>query len=418
MDNTFKFPIRELEIPSATLDAWQHLLDLMAEVFHVPSALIMRVHAREIEVCLRSENPENVYKRGESARLDTGLYCETAMATRKVLLVPNAMKDPVWDHNPDIKIGMIAYLGFPLLWPTGEVFGTICALDRKENFFSTTYVDLLEQFKMVVEHDLALLDASLRLQESETRYRTVFNTVRDGIFVTDLEGLIIDTNDVARDQLDRPAEEFKQLHIFEVIQAGSDWATEIMPQVQAKGVYQGEAEQLRKTGEHIAVDLQVVGMTLGNQRMIITMAHDISQRKALEQELQRLATTDGLTGVGNRASFERALAHEITHANRYQRLFAIAMLDIDHFKQVNDRFGHETGDRVLCHVCDVTAKHLRETDQFYRYGGEEFIVVMSETTLEGAAHLAERIRQAVEAEQMRGVGGVTVSIGGDAVSAR
>jgi diguanylate cyclase (GGDEF)-like protein len=121
--------------------------------------------------------------------------------------------------------------------------------------------------------------------------------------------------------------------------------------------------------------------------------------------------TDNLTGIANRRAFEFSLKQEMVQADRYGSVFTIAMLDLDHFKQVNDRFGHETGDRVLRRICDISAAHLRNADRFYRYGGEEFLILMPETGLDGAVHLAERIREAVAQENQEGVGIVTVSIG-------
>jgi diguanylate cyclase (GGDEF)-like protein/PAS domain S-box-containing protein len=328
-----------------------------------------------------------------------------------MLLVPDATSDPAWAHNPDIKLGMIAYLGFPLLWPTGQVFGTMCVLDRQENPFSQTYIRLLEQLKNIVEHDLRLLDADVRLRESEIRYRTMFNSVLDGIFVTHRDGRIADTNQVAREQLGLDGHELIQLRITDVVSMSHDWASEIVPQLSAAGVFRSEGAQLHKDGSRRSVDLQFVRMTLGEEDMVVTVAHDITERKALERELNRLASTDGLTGIGNRGAFERTLPHELNMANRYDRPLALAMLDLDRFKLVNDRHGHDAGDRALQHVCRIAVSLLREADQFYRYGGEEFIVLMPETALDGAIHLAERIRRAVAAAPLDGVGAVTVSIG-------
>ena len=109
-----KYPILdEIEVPVNVLTNWQVTIDLLAEIAGIPSALIMRVHAREIEVFVASQSPDNVYHHGEKAPLDTGLYCETVMSTRRELLVPNALKDPLWDKNPDIALGMISYCGLP-----------------------------------------------------------------------------------------------------------------------------------------------------------------------------------------------------------------------------------------------------------------------------------------------------------------
>lgn len=87
----------------------------------------------------------------------TGLYCETVIKTKGKLLVPDALKDEDWCENPDIKLGMISYLGFPLTWPDGECFGTICVLDLKENSYGNTYEELMLQFKELVDSHPGLI---------------------------------------------------------------------------------------------------------------------------------------------------------------------------------------------------------------------------------------------------------------------
>jgi GAF domain-containing protein len=96
----------------------------------------------------------NPYERDELAPLNTGLYCETVIKTRQSLLVPDALRDAEWKSNPDIKLGMISYLGFPVTWPDGQIFGTICVLDRKENSYSDLYRKLVLQCRDVLEADL------------------------------------------------------------------------------------------------------------------------------------------------------------------------------------------------------------------------------------------------------------------------
>ena len=155
------------EIPDATLKQWQGIVDLMAAVCRVPAALIMKVHTSEIEVLISARVPGNPYNPGEKAPLNTGLYCETVMSTRERLLVPNALKDPKWDHNPDIPLGMICYLGYPLQWPDGEVFGTICILDNKENFLSAQMENYVRLFKGNIENYLALLFESNERKQAE-----------------------------------------------------------------------------------------------------------------------------------------------------------------------------------------------------------------------------------------------------------
>lgn len=120
----------------------------------------------------------------------------------------------------------------------------------------------------------------------------------------------------------------------------------------------------------------------------------------LQERLRRAALTDGLTGLWNHAQFRELLAREFARTRRYGGVASLLMLDLDHFKAVNDTYGHETGN----HVLESTARHLlrmvRDTDVVARYGGEEFAVVCPATSLEAAAHLADRIRQTFP-EQVR-----------------
>lgn len=147
--------LTSLKIPLKTQLNWQETLDLLSLTLNIPSALIMRLHSHEIEVFTKSSNQQNVYKLGDTASLNTGLYCETVINTQQELLVPNALKDPVWEHNPDVDLGMVAYYGLPLTWPTGEPFGTICILDSKPNQFSAHARDLLERFQGNIQYYLA-----------------------------------------------------------------------------------------------------------------------------------------------------------------------------------------------------------------------------------------------------------------------
>src|SRR4029079_19662046 len=118
------------EVPLETVQKWQEIVNIIAEIVHVPSALVMKVEPPNIKVFVSSESNSNPYERNELAPLNTGLYCETVMETRRSLLVPDALLDEEWNSNPDIKLGMISYLGFPVSWPDGRIFGTICVLDR------------------------------------------------------------------------------------------------------------------------------------------------------------------------------------------------------------------------------------------------------------------------------------------------
>ncbi|MGN6330150.1 MAG: diguanylate cyclase [Motilibacteraceae bacterium] len=135
----------------------------------------------------------------------------------------------------------------------------------------------------------------------------------------------------------------------------------------------------------------------------------------LHREAQRLSTTDPLTGLWNFRYLSMSLAREIERATRFRRPLSVLMLDLDHFKAVNDTHGHPRGDAVLRELAARLTEQIREVDVLARYGGEEFVLVLPETTLEGAAVLADRICTAVRREPFGEEGEVplrlTVSVG-------
>jgi len=120
------------------------------------------------------------------------------------------------------------------------------------------------------------------------------------------------------------------------------------------------------------------------------------QLESANTKLQELALRDGLTGLLNRRYWESCLEREFARHQRYDNPVSLVIFDIDHFKRVNDTYGHQTGDEVISSVAEITSRLARETDFAGRYGGEEFVVLLPGTHLEGAAQFAERLRQAVE----------------------
>lgn len=137
---------------------------------------------------------------------------------------------------------------------------------------------------------------------------------------------------------------------------------------------------------------------------------DITERKAIEETLRRLATTDALTGVANRGHFMQRASAELERARRYGRPLSVVMLDIDHFKQINDRHGHAGGDEVLRAVTATCVGLVRQQDTVGRLGGEEFALLMPETEIEPATLLAERLRTATAALHVTLISGERVSL--------
>jgi diguanylate cyclase (GGDEF)-like protein len=146
------------------------------------------------------------------------------------------------------------------------------------------------------------------------------------------------------------------------------------------------------------------------------VAENLLTREYANEGLIRFAFTDYLTGLRTRGYFEQQLELEFKRAERRQQKFALLMIDIDHFKQVNDTFGHHIGDQLLRDVTSILMKDMREVDTVARYGGEEFVIILPETTETGALYVAQRLRRAVEqarffAGSPHSVQRLTISIG-------
>ncbi len=138
-------------------------------------------------------------------------------------------------------------------------------------------------------------------------------------------------------------------------------------------------------------------------------------RGRMMEKLQKLAITDGLTKLHNSRSFYSQLEVEVDRFNRYKRSLALLLMDIDHFKQFNDTYGHLEGDKALVKIAQIIKACLRKLDSAYRYGGEEFTVILPETSCEEAQTVAQRIKSALKAEnfipQQKKEATITISIG-------
>lgn len=193
------------------------------------------------------------------------------------------------------------------------------------------------------------------------------------------------------------------------------WST-----ITAGRVWHGEVKNCRKNGEEYWVSSTVVPLSDASGRVsrFISIRTDITERKRAEEaleaanaELRRLATTDRLTGAWNRRHFEDQATLEIERVQRYGKPLALILLDIDQFKAVNDRLGHQVGDQVLLELVRRLSPNLRALDVLARWGGEEFAILAPHCSLDAGGQLAEKLRSLLVAEPFKDVGAVTASFG-------
>jgi signal transduction histidine kinase len=149
----------DIAIPSDVLRKWQRIVDLLARIMNVPSAVVTTIAPpySSYRTLVSSASAGNPFPVDENFSMDIGTFCETVIKNREPLLVANALDQDQWKRAPEIGVGMVSYLGFPVLWPDGRMFGTICVLDDKANRYSDLYQELLTHCRDVLQGDLQTL---------------------------------------------------------------------------------------------------------------------------------------------------------------------------------------------------------------------------------------------------------------------
>jgi diguanylate cyclase (GGDEF)-like protein/PAS domain S-box-containing protein len=172
-----------------------------------------------------------------------------------------------------------------------------------------------------------------------------------------------------------------------------------------------EIKVLKRDGSEFSVEISISAVKIKNSWHGVAIVRDITVRKLASEHLKQLASTDALTGVFNRRRFNETMLVELARAKRYGTVFSLIIFDIDHFKRINDTFGHPAGDQVLLKLALLVSGNIRDTDTFARWGGEEFIILAADCDKQCSIFLAEKLRKLIEAYPFSDVGRVTCSFG-------
>ncbi len=267
------------------------------------------------------------------------------------------------------------------------------------------------------ESEARLKQTEKDLRENEDKFRTIAQTAVDAIILADVHGNIIFWNESAQRIFGYTEDEISGKSLTMLMpEPFRDAHRQGLELVKSTGNsrYIGkttEMHALRKNGDVFPIELSVSMWKAGEEYYYSGIVRDITKRKNLESELKTLAVTDTLTRVFNRMKYYEIMKREIERTKRYDHPLSIIMFDIDHFKKVNDTYGHTAGDYVLRTLTQIVKENLRETDYLVRWGGEEFIIIAPDTDLEKAKILAERNRKASEKYEYDHAGTVTASFG-------
>ena len=323
----------EIAIPSDVLQKWQRIVDLLANIMHVPSAVVCKIDPPDYThytVISSSNSIGNPFPTDEIFSMDIGTFCETVIKSREPLLVANGLEDDQWKSAPEMRVGMVSYLGFPVFWPDGRVFGTICVLDNKTNRYSDVYQEVLLLCRDVLRGDLQTLARfGSELEEQKAYLSELFARVPEAIVLADRDCRIMRVNPEFTKIFGYTAEEAIGQRLQDLI-ATDDLQEEVESHmyrmVQTGGVFANETVRKHKNGTRVPVSLICVPVSSrgsGNTGYVIY--RDITERKRLQDEQRR----------------SHEIQMEMAHANRIATIGQLSASIAHEAQPAADRHHHQ-----------------------------------------------------------------------------
>jgi diguanylate cyclase len=299
------------------------------------------------------------------------------------------------------------------------------SLDEKEycknllrRYFDRVEIGFCKEWCSLTEDGLVnqLQSRNRQMTNEKNKYLTIFESLFMAVVIVGKNGEIENMNHAASEKFlssSTPGSNYyseQHLKFTELFYWLKDSYTEFTSGEQSRSYCEVSCNE-RHYNVSFSRSLDISEKFMGT----IVIIDDITVKKKMEQELESLATTDPLTGARNRRSFLNAFQQEFSRSQRYGHKLALLIIDIDHFKKINDAHGHNSGDKVLIKLVLETKNIIRASDVLGRWGGEEFIVLLTETDDYQASTVAERLRRSLEdikvVDEVGGIIRFTVSIG-------
>lgn len=365
-------------------------------------------------------------------------FCTHVVQGRMPLVVPDAAGHPAFAKNPLVKDGTVGgYAGVPLETQSGDILGSLCIIDAKPVSISAEDLDELTVMARTVSGELALRASRKRQERERSRLSgadqqaiaktpqlftalsylsAVLDNIDNGVFLLDPARKIVFANQAAADLFARTTDSIVGRHRDEILEESAQLMADPdgfrrKLKVPATGAYalRGEFEMEKPVRRFIRWSTKPVDVDGGVGHLIVLT--DVTSEMELVREREQLARTDMVTSLVNRRGAEEMLEREASRAQRFGSRVSVVLLDLDHFKQVNDRHGHSAGDETLRAVAQALTAAMRGIDLAARWGGDELLVVLPNTGVDGARSFAERVRASVEQLDPRIMYGVTLSSG-------
>jgi diguanylate cyclase (GGDEF)-like protein len=302
-------------------------------------------------------------------------------------------------HDQEASIPIVVLTG-----PDDEKKGLEAVQKGAQDFLVKGQVDgdlLIRAMRYAIERQ----QAEEELRRSEEKNRSLLIAIPDIMFRLNKEGVFLEFITAKNFPLWMNASEFVGKNVQDVLETKiSKRFMKCLKQAAKTGETQILQYQLSVGGKIHHYEARIVA-TWGEE--VLAIVRDFTDQRQAE----KMAETDPLTNIYNRRKFSRLLDQEIQRVERYDRFLSIVLLDIDHFKRVNDTYGHDTGDYVLRRITELIRENIRVTDILARYGGEEFVIILPETEVKGASRQIDRMRKTIEKTSFDGVGNLTISGG-------
>lgn len=424
------------------------ILAIIRGYFQLQNGAVLLVDRRRKELYVRAQIGRSDADLGYHFPVGQGLT-GTAAQLKRPIYAPDVSKDPRYINKSE---GTKSEVAIPLI-VRDETVGVLDFQSEQLNFFDSEMIDLLTLFS--TQASLALENARLySLERRRAEHLEAINAVaRQTTAVLELDELLTVVCRLVLEWfrfdhvtvlLAENGDLFVRAHegrltpkisTGEQLPSGAGLASKAL--ITGKSIIENDVASVpgyfagfEETKSEMCVPLIFFGEKLG------VLALDSAQKGAFDTDdiqplesvadicaaaiqnasyfdrMRQLAYVDGLTGIHNRRFFEMRIAEELERSSRFQSRMSIIMVDIDHFKRLNDEFGHLLGDEVLRSVSSILKQQLRKMDMVCRYGGEEFAIVVPETAGENAMRVAEKLRRQVEMHDFPGVPRpVTISCG-------
>lgn len=311
---------------------------------------------------------------------------------KKLLHVSDLSEYVIRKNNKDITFSLIS---------------SSISIENKE-YFIISFFDISVRKKLIKD-----------LSAKQSLFNSLTEQLPEGIILFDEK--IIYTNNTFEKLLGYTEKELHQINLLDLFESNESLLfKELLEKLSSKRKSKLETSLKinKKDSEELWVRLNIKRIKQNDKYLFLAVITDISKEVNKLHELSQLAYYDKLTGIYNRRKFDEMLNIEYKITKRYNRHLSALFFDIDHFKKINDTYGHDIGDDVLSNLSSLVSQQIRETDIFARWGGEEFIVLLPETKSEEAIVVAQEIMDVLESYTFPEVNKVTISIGISSVNGK